>query len=134
MIKFTRTALLVATLAGAAFSAQAATTAPAPAQDPIVQHLKLSDAQVAKIQTLHQQLEKNVEGISMKDVKDGVIIDMIQSGKWNDAAVKQQLTAFSKVDQQVRYYKVKYYFDLSQVLTPEQRKQVQNDLAQAAAE
>lgn len=136
MKKFTRTALLVATLAGAAFTAQAAdvAAAPAPAQDPIVQHLKLTDAQVSKIKTLHQQLEKNVQSISMKDVKDGMIIDMIQSGKWNEAGVKQQLAAFSKVDQQVRYYKVKYYFDLSQVLTAEQRKQVQNDLAQAAAE
>ncbi|HBM9866462.1 TPA: hypothetical protein OKD15_004948, partial [Escherichia coli] len=94
----------------------------------------LTDAQVSKIKTLHQQLEKNVQSISMKDVKDGMIIDMIQSGKWNEAGVKQQLAAFSKVDQQVRYYKVKYYFDLSQVLTAEQRKQVQNDLAQAAAE
>lgn len=136
MKKFTRTALLIATLAGATFAAQAAdtTAAPAPAQDPIVQHLKLTDAQVSKIKTLHQQLEKNVQAISMKDVKDGMIIDMIQSGKWNEAGVKQQLAAFSKVDQQVRYYKVKYYFDLSQVLTADQRKQVQNDLAQAAAE
>lgn len=136
MKKFTRTALLVATLAGATFATQAAdtTAAPAPAQDPIVQHLKLTDAQVSKIKTLHQQLEKNVQAISMKDVKDGMIIDMIQSGKWNEAGVKQQLAAFSKVDQQVRYYKVKYYFDLSQVLTADQRKQVQNDLAQAAAE
>ncbi len=136
MKKFTRTALLVATLAGATFAAQAAdtTAAPAPAQDPIVQHLKLTDAQVSKIKTLHQQLEKNVQAISMKDVKDGMIIDMIQSGKWNEAGVKQRLAAFSKVDQQVRYYKVKYYFDLSQVLTADQRKQVQNDLAQAAAE
>ena len=136
MKKFTRTALLVATLAGATFAAQAAdtTAAPAPAQDPIVQHLKLTDAQVSKIKTLHQQLEKNVQAISMKDVKDGMIIDMIQSGKWNEAGVNKQLAAFSKVDQQVRYYKVKYYFDLSQVLTADQRKQVQNDLAQAAAE
>ncbi|MFU0919582.1 Spy/CpxP family protein refolding chaperone [Kluyvera sichuanensis] len=136
MKKFTRTALLVATLAGATFAAQAANTtaAPAPAQDPIVQHLKLTDAQVSKMKTLHQQLEKNVQAISMKDVKDGMIIDMIQSGKWDEAGVNKQLAAFSKVDQQVRYYKVKYYFDLSQVLTAEQRKQVQNDLAQAAAE
>lgn len=134
MRKFTRTALLIATLAGATFAAQAATTAPAPAQDPIVQHLKLSDAQVSKIKALHQQLEKNVEGISMTDVKDGLIIDMIQSGKWNEAGVQKQLSAFSKVDQQVRYYKVKYYFDLSQVLTADQRKQVQKDLAQAASE
>lgn len=134
MFKFTRTALLVATLAGAAFASQAATTTPAPAQDPIVQHLKLSDAQVSKIQSLHDEMVKNVKGISLKEVKDGMIIDMIQSGKWNDAGVKTQLSAFSKVDQQVRYYKVKYYFDLSQVLTPDQRKQVQSDLAQAASE
>ena len=136
MKKFTRAALLVATLAGATFAAQAAdtTAAPAPAQDPIVQHLKLTDAQVSKMKTLHQQLEKNVQAISMKDVKDGMIINMIQSGKWDEAGVNKQLAAFSKVDQQVRYYKVKYYFDLSQVLTAEQRKQVQNDLAQAAAE
>ena len=136
MKKFTRTALLVATLAGATFAAQAAdtTAAPAPAQDPIVQHLKLTDAQVSKMKTLHQQLEKNVQAISMKDVKDGMIINMIQSGKWDEAGVNKQLAAFSKVDQQVRYYKVNYYLDLSQVLTAEQRKQVQNDLAQAAAE
>ncbi|EPK7361018.1 Spy/CpxP family protein refolding chaperone [Kluyvera intermedia] len=135
MLKFTRTALLVATLAGATFASQAATTTtPAPSQDPIVQHLKLSDAQVSKINSLHDQMVKNVKGISLKDVKDGMIIDMIQSGKWDESGVKKQLSAFSNVDQQVRYYKVKYYFDLSQVLTPEQRKQVQSDIAQAAAE
>ena len=48
--------------------------------------------------------------------------------------VKDQLAAFSKVEQQVRYYRVKYYFDVNQVLTPEQRKQVQKDLAQALSE
>lgn len=135
MTKFTRAALLAAALAGAAFTAQAATTTtPAPSQDPVVQHLKLTDAQVTKIKNLHAQMVKDVRNISMKDVKDGLIIDMIQSGKWNESAVQKQLSAFSKVDQQVRYYKVKYYFDLSQVLTPAQRKQVQKDLADAASE
>jgi len=56
---------------------------------------------------------------------------LIKSGKWDDAAVKQQLAAFSNIEQQARYYRVKYYFDLSKVLTPEQRQQVQQDLAQA---
>jgi Spy/CpxP family protein refolding chaperone len=55
---------------------------------------------------------------------------VIDSGKWNEKAVKDQLAAFSKVEQQVRYYRVKYYFDVNQVLTPEQRKQIQKDLAQ----
>jgi len=65
---------------------------------------------------------------------DGAIIDMIRSGKWNDNTVKTQLTAFGNAEQQARYYKVKYYFDLNQILTPAQRQQVQDDLAKAAME
>ncbi len=65
----------------------------------------------------------------MKGIKDGALIEVIKSGKWDDAAVKQQLAAFSNIEQQARYYRVKYYFDLSKVLTPEQRQQVQQDLA-----
>ncbi|MFP2467416.1 Spy/CpxP family protein refolding chaperone [Pseudescherichia vulneris] len=133
MNKMTRIALLTASLIGFTGVAQAANTdvAPAPAQDPIVQHLKLSNDQVAKIKSLHDAMEKNVEQVSMKDVKDGALIDVIQSGKWNEEAVKSQLEAFSKIEQQTRYYRVKYYFDLNQVLTPEQRKQIRDDLAQS---
>ena len=75
---------------------------PAPAQDPIVQHLKLTSDQVAKIKSLHQQLENNVQQISQQDIKDGALINVIDSGKWDEKAVKDQLAAFSKIDQQVR--------------------------------
>lgn len=132
MKKFTRIALLAVAVTGFSVAAQAAEVAPAPAQDPIVQHLKLTNDQVAKIKTLHQQMTDNVKNISMKDVKDGALLNVIQSGKWDEATVKNQLSAFSKVDQQVRYYRVKYYFDVNQVLTPEQRKQVRDDLIQQA--
>jgi Spy/CpxP family protein refolding chaperone len=133
MNKMTRIALLTASLIGFTGVAQAATTeiAPTPSQDPIVQHLKLTDEQVAQIKSLHDAMEKNVEKVSMKDVKDGALIDVIQSGKWNEKAVKNQLEAFSKVEKQTRYYRVKYYFDLNQVLTPDQRKQIQDDLIQS---
>ncbi|MEJ5073352.1 Spy/CpxP family protein refolding chaperone [Enterobacter ludwigii] len=133
MNKMTRIALLTASLIGFTGVAQAANTevAPAPSQDPIVQHLKLSNDQVSKIKSLHDEMEKNVEQVSMKDVKDGALIDVIHSGKWDEQAVKTQLEAFSKVEQQTRYYRVKYYFDLNQVLTPEQRKQIQDDLIQS---
>lgn len=134
MKAMTRMTLLAASLIGFSGLAQAADVAPAPSQDPIVQHLKLTNDQIAKIKSLHQTMEKNVEQVSMKDVKDGALIDVIQSGKWNEKAVKNQLEAFSKVEQQTRYYRVKYYFDLNQVLTPEQRKQVQDDLIQSATE
>ncbi|AMG93432.1 Spy/CpxP family protein refolding chaperone [Citrobacter amalonaticus] len=136
MKKFVRATLLAAALAGTSLSSFAAnvTETPAPAQDPVVQHLKLTDSQITQIKKLHEQLENNVGQISMKDIKDGALIDVIKSGKWDESAVKKQLSAFSKVEQQVRYYRVKYYFDLSKVLTPEQRKQVQDDIAQTLSE
>ncbi|HCR0137269.1 Spy/CpxP family protein refolding chaperone [Klebsiella aerogenes] len=136
MNKLSRMVLMTAVAAGFSMAAQAAevTAAPAPAQDPIVQHLKLSQDQVAKIKSLHQEMEKNVQQISQKDIKDGVLFDVIDSGKWNEKAVKDQLAAFGKVEQQVRYYRVKYYFGVNQVLTPEQRTQVKKDLSQALSE
>lgn len=42
---------------------------------------------------------------------------------------KQQLAAFAQLDQQTRYYRVKYYF-INQVLTAEQREQVKRYLQQ----
>lgn len=136
MNKLSRMVLMTAVAAGFSMAAQAAdvAAAPAPAQDPIVQHLKLSQDQVAKIKSLHQEMEKNVQQISQKDIKDGVLFDVIDSGKWNEKAVKDQLAAFSKVEQQVRYYRVKYYFGVNQILTPEQRTQVKKDLSQALSE
>ena len=135
MMKMTRIALVAASLAFCSFAVQAANVeaAPSPAQDPLVQHLKLSNDQVKKIEDLHQKLEDNVSKIPMTGVKDGALIDMFQAGKWNESVVKNQLTAFSKIEEQTRYYRVKYYFDVSQVLTPEQRKQVKSDMADALA-
>ena len=132
----TRIALLALSLAGGSFAAQAANVeaAPSPSQDPLVQHLKLSNDQVKKIEDLHQKLEDNVSKIPMTGVKDGALVDMFQAGKWDESVVKNQLAAFSKVEVQARYYRVKYYFDVSQVLTPEQRKQIKTDMANALSE
>lgn len=134
-MKMTRIALFAASLVGFSVTAQAADVeaAPSPAQDPLVQHLKLSHEQVKKIDDLHQQLEPNVSKIPMTGVKDGALINMFQAGKWDENTVKSQLAAFSKIEEQTRYYRVKYYFDVSQVLTPEQRKQVKTDMANALA-
>ena len=130
---FRNTLLAVAMTAGFSMAAQAATADEVPpvSQDPVVQHLKLTNDQVAQIKKLHQQLETNVSQISVKDVKDGALIDVIKSGKWDESAVKKQLSAFSNIEQQARYYRVKYYFGVNQVLTPEQRTQVKKDLQQA---
>ncbi|MCS5946332.1 Spy/CpxP family protein refolding chaperone [Klebsiella variicola subsp. variicola] len=114
-------------------ASQASTSAdiPSVSQDPVVQHLKLSEEQVAKIQALRQGFENNVSQIKISGYQDGALADVIHSGKWDDAKVKQQLAAFGQLDQQVRYYRVKYYFDVSQVLTLEQREQVKKDLSAA---
>ena len=132
----TRIAFATLLTTGFSITAQAADVkaAPAPAQDPIVQHLKLTNDQVAKIKSLHQQLESNVQQISQQEIKDGALINVIDSGKWDEKAVNDQLAAFSKIDQQVRYYRVKYYFEVNKVLTPEQRTQVKKDLADALNE
>ena len=80
---------------------------------------------------LRRGFENNVSQIKISGYQDGALADVIHSGKWDDAKVKQQLAAFGQLDQQVRYYRVKYYFDVSQVLTPEQREQVKKDLSAA---
>ena len=56
----TRIAVTTVFATGFSIAAQAAdvNAAPAPAQDPIVQHLKLTNDQVTKIKSLHQQLGK----------------------------------------------------------------------------
>ncbi|MDU4842579.1 MAG: Spy/CpxP family protein refolding chaperone [Leclercia adecarboxylata] len=133
MKKIFRIALMTAALTGVMGVAQAAevATAPAPTQDPIVQQLKLSSEQTTKIKALHQQLEDNVAKIPTDNVKNGTLINVIQSGKWDEKAVKAQLAAFSRIEEQARYYRVKYYFDVSQVLTPEQRAEVRSQIAQA---
>lgn len=133
MLKKSRIVLAAAALMACSFSAQAENvqTAPAPMQDPVVQRLKLSNEQVTKIQNLHDKLQKDVNSIPVTDVKDGALLSVIQSGKWDDAAVKSQLAAFSKIQEQVRYYRVQYYFNVSKVLTPEQRSQVKSEISAA---
>ena len=134
MNKFVRTTLIaVAITTGFSAAAQAASASDVPpvSQDPVVQHLKLSNEQVTKIKALHQEFETNVNNIKIDGFKEGALVETIQSGKWDDAKVKQQLAAFGQLDQQVRYYRVKYYFGVNQVLTAEQRTQVKKDLSEA---
>jgi Spy/CpxP family protein refolding chaperone len=67
----TRIAVTTVLATGFSMAAQAAdvNAAPAPAQDPIVQHLKLTQDQVTKIKSLHQQLEKTFSRSPRKILK-----------------------------------------------------------------
>ncbi|MEQ4924394.1 Spy/CpxP family protein refolding chaperone [Proteus hauseri] len=134
MKKLSLIALVVTSFLGFSMSAQAVDSAPQPSQDPVVQHLKLSPEQVTKINSLHSQMTENLGKISFQEVKKGALVDAVRADKWDEKAINEQLTAVSKVETQVRYYRVKYYFDLNQVLTAEQREIIRNDLIQAISE
>lgn len=123
--------LVAASLLVCSFTTQAKSdgTAPSPKQDPIVQHLDLSNDQVMKIQKLHDDLENNIGKIPVNSIKEGALIDMFHAGKWDDGIVKKQLTAIGNIQQQARYYRVKYYFDVSRVLTPAQREKFKSEVS-----
>lgn len=132
-MKTARIALVAASLTS--FAAQTANVEAAlsPSQESLVQHLKLSNDLVKKIEDLHKTLEQNVSQIPMTGVKDGALIEIFQAGKWNESVVKSQFAACSKMEQQERYYRVNYSFDISKVLTLEQRKQGKINIANALA-
>jgi|GEM_PF-108312 Spy/CpxP family protein refolding chaperone len=134
-MKMTRIALVAASLTVCSFAVLAANVeaAPSPSQESLVQHLKLSNDLVKKIEDLHKTLEQNLSQIPMTGVKDGALIEIFQAGKWNESVVKSQFAACSKMEQQERYYRVNYSFDISKVLTLEQCKQGKTDIANALA-
>ncbi|STR51991.1 lipoprotein [Klebsiella oxytoca] len=75
----TRIALTAALATGFSMAAQAADVkaAPAPAQDPIVQHLKLTNDQITKIKSLHQQLEKTFSRFPRKILKTACCLRLL---------------------------------------------------------
>lgn len=76
-------AILLSTSMGFSMSTQAVETAPNPSQDPVIEHLKLSDEQVNQINVLHGQMEKDIKGISTGDIKKGALVDSIRAEAWN---------------------------------------------------
>ncbi|MFP2239780.1 Spy/CpxP family protein refolding chaperone [Pseudescherichia vulneris] len=94
-------------------------------QETLVQPLKLTPEQMQKVSALREKAQKELNAISTSDVKQDAIVDMFRSGEWNDRAAKKQLEAISGIQTQIRFQRVKYLFDVSQVLTAEQKQQLQ---------
>ena len=134
MNKFSKTAIAVSALVFSSLALASSNTGgnsqPEAQQDPMIQHLHLTPSQVEKIKTLRAETDKKMESIDTKDIQNGLLINIIDSGKWDEAAVKKQIAAFGKAQEQARYYRMQYFFNLSKVLTPEQKAQVKSDLAQ----
>lgn len=79
--------------------------------------MRPASEQTMRVKALHKQLEDNVARSPVNSVRNGTLINVIHSSKWDEKAVKAQLAAFSHIEEQARYYRVKYYFNVSQVLT-----------------
>ncbi|WP_323932433.1 Spy/CpxP family protein refolding chaperone [Aeromonas caviae] len=91
----------------------------------LAQELNLSSAQVEQIKGLREQATRELGSIKLDAIGQDVIVNMIKSGKWDEAAAKKQLQAISDIQAQARYYRAFYLFEVSKVLTPEQKAKLQ---------
>jgi Spy/CpxP family protein refolding chaperone len=87
----------------------------------LAQELNLSSAQTEQIKGLREQAVNNLSSVKLDAIGQDVIVNMIKSGKWDEAAAKKQLQAISDIQAQARYYRAFYLFEVSKVLTAEQK-------------
>ncbi|MBM3116169.1 Spy/CpxP family protein refolding chaperone [Jeongeupia naejangsanensis] len=125
---FLATAMLLPV--SAAFAADA--SAPADSAT-LASVLKLTSAQQEKIQAIRDAEQKQIAAIDTSKIKPGVFQAMIKSGQWDEAQAKQRIEAVGDVDNQVTYIRAKALFDISRILTAEQRQHFQSLFAKELA-
>ncbi|MGY3887085.1 Spy/CpxP family protein refolding chaperone [Aeromonas aquatica] len=87
----------------------------------LAQELNLSSAQTEQIKGLREQTVNSLSSLKLDAIGQDVIVNMIKSGKWDEAAAKKQLQTISDIQAQARYYRAFYLFEVSKVLTAEQK-------------
>lgn len=97
-------------------------------QDVLSKQLKLTPEQMQKVKSLREDAQKEIAKINTDALTQDAIVDMFHSGEWNDRAAKKQLNAIGEIQSQVRYQRAKYLFNVSRVLTSEQKQQLQQML------
>ncbi|PBI80445.1 hypothetical protein A9993_12210 [Rahnella victoriana] len=122
MKTFLTTTLMAMTLS---FSAMTSASVDSLPQDSVIQQLKLTPEQIEKVKALRQDSQKALSEIDIDAVKKDAIIDMFRSGEWSDRVAKKQLDAIGDIQNQVRFERVKFLFNINQVLTVEQKQQLQ---------
>ncbi|TNV14036.1 hypothetical protein FH968_20835 [Buttiauxella sp. B2] len=115
----------VLAFSGVAMASNSTETLP---QDTLSKQLKLSPEQMKTVKTLREDAQKEIAKINTDSLTQDAIINMFQTGEWNDSEAKKQLSAISNIQSQVRYQRAKYLFDVSRVLTTEQKQQLQQML------
>lgn len=112
--------------------ATATAQAPASQGEYLAQKLHLTDAQKQQIENLQQTTKNELSSINVDGVKKDLILNMIKSGKWDEQAAKQQLADIGNIQAQASYDRAQYIFKVSQVLTKEQKQQLQTMMKQQA--
>ncbi|HKM95450.1 MAG TPA: Spy/CpxP family protein refolding chaperone [Buttiauxella sp.] len=119
---------MVATVLAVSGMASASTSTETLPQDSLVQQLKLTPEQMKTVKTLREDAQKQISKINTDALAQDAIVNMFQSGVWDDGAAKKQLSAIGDIQSQVRYQRAKYVFNVSRVLTAEQKQQLQQIL------
>lgn len=95
----------------------------------LAQELNLSTTQVEQIKGLREKAAQDLSSVKLDAIGQDVIVNMIKSGKWDEAAAKKQLQAISDIQAEARYYRAQYLFEVSKVLTAEQKAKLQQMMA-----
>ncbi|MEG0007619.1 MAG: Spy/CpxP family protein refolding chaperone [Aeromonas sp.] len=99
----------------------------------LAQELNLSSAQIEQIKGLREQAAKELSSVKLDAIGQDVIVNMIKTGKWDEAAAKKQLQTISDVQAEARYYRAHYLFEVSKVLTAEQKTKLHEMLSGSEA-
>ncbi|MGY3902995.1 Spy/CpxP family protein refolding chaperone [Aeromonas lusitana] len=99
----------------------------------LAQELNLSSAQIEQIKGLREQAAKELGSVKLDAIGQDVIVNMIKTGKWDEAAAKKQLQTISDVQAEARYYRAHYLFEVSKVLTAEQKTKLHEMLSGSEA-
>ncbi|HKN05659.1 MAG TPA: Spy/CpxP family protein refolding chaperone [Buttiauxella sp.] len=118
-------AAMVLAVSGMASASTSTETLP---QDSLAQQLNLTPEQMKTVKTLREDAQKQISKINTDALAQDAIVNMFQSGVWDDGAAKKQLSAIGDIQSQVRYQRAKYVFNVSRVLTAEQKQQLQQIL------
>ncbi|HEY3592073.1 MAG TPA: Spy/CpxP family protein refolding chaperone [Buttiauxella sp.] len=127
MKKVFKIAMMVTALAFSGVVVASTSTETLP-QDVLSKQLKLTSAQMKTVKTLREDTQKEIAKINTDALTQDAIVNMFQTGEWNDNEAKKQLNAIGVIQSQVRYQRAKYLFNVSKVLTPEQKQQLQQML------
>lgn len=115
----------VLSFCGVALASHSTDTLP---QDSLVKQLQLTPEQIQQVKSLRKNTEEEIGKINTDALKQDAIIDMFSSGIWNDAEAKNQLDAIGDIQNQVRFQRAKYLFQVSQILSREQKQHLQQIL------